>query len=168
LGKKGQYKTEREKALFTKRKIEERLKQLDEEEGVETPVSDEDENTPVTLATLRKLEKEKAQRTALSLVESLDDLNEKELVRFHLQNTIRPSGNPEEDFKNARALVNTVKNQQILEEVSRKTTAKSKTSGNGASGKVQEHFEPTEEELAFMKAPFNLSKEQIIAARKSQ
>jgi hypothetical protein len=158
-------KTELEKALFTKQQIDKRIKELSGEEGIETP-QEEDDDTPVTVGTLRKMEKEKAQKTALTMAEEITDADEKELVMHHIQNTIRPSGNPAEDLRLARAIVNSVKNTQILEEVKRKPTAKTHSSGSGAPARQEESFEPTKDEQVFMSAPFNLTKEQVIAARK--
>lgn len=158
-------KTELEKALFTKQQIEKRIKELG---GTEDNTTEKDDDTPVTIGDLRKIEKEKAQKTALTMAEDITDQNEKELVKHHIENTIRASGDPEQDLRNARAIVNSIKNSQILEEIARKTTAKSTSSGTGAPAKHEENFEPTQEEMNFMKAPFSLTKEQIIAARKKE
>lgn len=163
---KGSGKTELEKALFTKQQIEKRIVELSKESGIEEPIG-EDDNAPVTVGMLRQREKEAAAKTSLQLADTIEDENERELVKHHLANTIRPSGNPQEDLKNARSMVNAVKNRQLIEEAQRKTAAKTHSSGNGAPPKLSEGtFEPTAEEISFMRAPFNMTQADIIAARK--
>lgn len=162
-------KTQREKLLRKKHFIEQDLAKLDEEEGVDAPLPDADDETPLTVGMFKKLEKNKSQKTALALAEDdIQDEKERELVKYHLTDTIKPSGNPKEDLKAARAIVNSVKNAQIAQEASRTHTPKSHPSGSGAPAKIEDKFEPTSEEAVYMRPPFNLSKDQILAARKLQ
>lgn len=157
--------TKEEKLLFTYRKVKEQIKDLglpvDDEE---TPVSDDD-SAPVTVGMLKKLEQERGVKTAIQLADSISDLDDRELAKFHIQNTIRPSGNAEEDLRNALALVHSVKNTQIAQEVLRINTPKSFSNASGAPAKTEIQFQPTAEELVYMSAPFNLKKEDIIRAR---
>jgi hypothetical protein len=91
---------------------------------------------------------------------------ERKLTIHYLENTIRPSGNAETDLANARAIVNAKRNALIAEEASRGTRPNSFVSAPGAPMRpAQEVFEPTAQEAQFMRAPFNLTKEDIIAAR---
>lgn len=156
--------TQREKLLYTKNRIDEQLRDLDKEEGVET-VLDEDDAAPVTVGMLKKRDQDKAISTAKVMANDIEDEDERDLVKHHLENTIRPSGNPQEDLKNARALVNSVKNSQVVEELARKQTARSTASGSSAPGRHEEAFEPTADERKFMLPPFNLKKDDIIRAR---
>lgn len=153
----------RERLEFAKKKIEEQLK--NDFGGEYTP--DEDDDTPVTKGELKKLEQEKAKKTALQIAESIEDETERELTKHYLENRIVPSEDPEDDVKLARVAVNAVKNAQIAEELARKGSGKAHASAPGApamqSGGV---FEPTPEELVFMNPPYSLSKEMIIANRK--
>lgn len=173
IQKKGKGKTELEKAIFTKRQIEKRIAELKGDTGEEgTP--DEDDSAPVTVGMLKKMQKEQVVQSALSLAEEqITDEHELELTKHHLSNTIKPSGNAQEDFRNARAIVNAVKNKQITEEAQRKTVAKRTSAGSSAPGKLEDHFEPTTEELTMMRfkgydgKPL-LSKEDIVKARKLQ
>lgn len=165
---KGEGRTEREKLLFTQNKLKERLRALDEEEGI-APTLDEDDDKPMTVGTFKKFQREQTVKTAENLAdEQVTDPNENELVKYHLKNTIRSTGNPSEDLKIARSIVNSVKSQQILAEVDRTKKPKAHVSGAGSPGKGEDVFEPTAEEQVFMKAPFNLSKDQILANRKRE
>ena len=153
--------TKAEKLLYTKKRVEEQLKELGIEEDVE-----EDDDQPVTMADLKRFQAQNAQKTALDLASSVTNETERALIEYHLENTIRSTGNPQEDFQLAQGLVNAVKNKQIIDETIRKPLAKTHSSGSGAPAKVAR---PEEElssvEKQFLSAPFNLTKEQIIAAR---
>lgn len=165
--------TEAEKAAYTLKKNAERAKELGLDPasilGVDqsSSASGEDgDDKPVTVGMLRKLEAERSQKTSLQMAEDIDDEDEREVVKHHLEHTIRPSGNPQEDLKSARALANSVRNGQIAEEASRRSQANQHRSG-GAPGKHDGVIELTAEERAFTKAPFNLTPEQIVKTRRS-
>ena len=166
---KGQGKTELEKARYARQQIDKRISALEGDEGIHAD-EDEDDDKPVTVGMLKEKAKETAQKTALDLIEQqIPDETEKELTKYHLQNTIKSTGNPTEDIRLARAIVNDLKNNQIIEEVQRTKEAKQHSSGSGAPAKKDDDvFVPTAEETAFMKAPFNLTKEAILAARKKE
>jgi len=133
---------------------------LNEEEGI-TSV---DDDTPVTVGMLDKLNKEKSKKTALDLAESIKDETERELAKHYIQNRIVPSGNPEEDVKLARAAINSLKNAQIAEELARKgNNGKPFAPSNPA--KHETVFTPTPEETVFMSAPYNMTKDEVIKAR---
>lgn len=158
-------KTELEKLLFTEKKIQERKAELLKEQGTEIPTTSEDDDKPLTISEYRKLEQEKAQKTALSLADEIQNEVERELTKYHINNSIKPTGNPAEDLRLARAIVNSVKNAQIATEVARKTTASPNGTGSGNPGKHEDVFEPTPEEASMMRPPFNLTKDDIIKAR---
>lgn len=117
---------------------------------------------------LKRREAENAQKTALQLAESIEDPNERELTKHYLETRVRPSGNPQEDLRFARAAVNSIKNGQVVEEILRKPEAAHHGTGSGGPAKKPEgEFKPTEEEAQFMRA-YGLSKEQILKAREQQ
>lgn len=166
VSKKGEGRTELEKLQFTKRKLLEREAELLKEQGIAPTEPGDDE--PVTVGMLKAKEREQAFKTALTLAEEdIQDERERELVKHHLSNTIKPSGNPREDLRVARAIVNSVKNGQIAEELARKGTP-SAPSSSGAPGKHEAVFEPTPSELAMMRPPFNLTKEDVVKARQKE
>lgn len=169
-------KTEMEKATHSLRGIADRIKDLGGDPasilGISKPepVSESaDDDTPVTLGVLRKMEQERSAKSALQLADEIENETERALTKHHLENTIRTSGNPVEDLKMARSLVNAVRNQQITQEAIRKTPAQTHSSSSSAPLNTQK-VEPeiTAEEMKFMRPPFSLSKEQIIAARPKQ
>lgn len=135
-------------------------------DGKEDEDEDEDEK-PLTVGMFKKIQQAGATKTALQLAEEIVDTSERELTKFYLENRIQPSGNPQEDLKDARRMVNAVRNEKIVEEVTRKTTAKSHSNASGVDAKKSEiEGELTPQEMLFMKKPFNMTKEQIIKARK--
>lgn len=167
--------TEAEKAAFNLRKNAERAKEL----GID--VSDvlgfgkpakaaggdaaNEDDKPFTVGMYRKLEQERAFKTALQTADDIPNETERELVKFHLNNTIRSTGNPSEDLKMARAIVNSVKNSQIIEEAGRKTPAKAYSNSSGADAKQEKEIVYTPDELTMMKAPFNMTPQEILGAR---
>jgi len=160
---KGEGRTKKEKLLYTKQRVEEQLRELEGEDADD--LGDEDDDTPVTKGMLREMQAKSVVKTALDLTEDIADATEKALVQHHIKNTIRTTGNPAEDLKLARAIVNSVKNSQIAEEAVRKGEAKQHSSGSGGAGRSEKVLELSAEEIPFTKAPFNMTKEQIIAAR---
>ncbi len=164
--------TEEEKAEFTFKKTAERLKSMGKDPasilGIEKESFDEgysDDDTPLTIGAWKKMQQETASKTALQEADDIQNETERELVKYHLQNTIKSTGVPSEDLKLARALVNAVKNTQIIQEVSRKTPAKTHSNSSGVDAIRTEEFVPSIEEQAMMRPPFNMSQADIIAAR---
>ena len=164
--------TEKDKAEFTLKKTAERVKELGGEPadilGIKTeePEIDDEDSQPLTVGMFKKFQQAGATKTAMQLADEIGDETEKELVKYYLENRIQPSGNPQEDLKDARRMVNAVKNEQIIQEVKRKTPAKTHSNGTGAPALDNEiKGELTAEEKVFLGKPFNLSKEQIIKSR---
>jgi hypothetical protein len=157
--------TKREKLEFTLSRVKQQLAELDGEAGVDTTI-EVDKTKAVTFADLDRIEHDRENRRAVDMAESIQDDVERKLTIHYLENTIRPSGNAETDLANARAIVNAKRNALIAEEASRGTRPNSFVSAPGAPMRpAQEVFEPTAQEAQFMRAPFNLTKEDIIAAR---
>lgn len=162
-------KTKKEKLEYSKRRIEKQLEELGGEEGDEPILEDgekEDDDKPVTVGMLRQRDAQAATKTALQLADEIADEAERELTRFHLENTIRPTGDPKKDLELAQVHVNDVKNRQIIEQMNHKPEAtKIVTDGghNPNDGKIE--AELTADELPFTRPPFNMSKELIISKR---
>ena len=166
-------KTEAEKAEYTLRSVANRAKELGLDPakviGLESQPKQEEvsnNDTPVTMGMLHKMQQDQATKTALQMAEEITDEAERELVKHHIAHTIRASGNPNEDLRNARAIVNSVKNGQIVEEVSRRNPARSFSSAPGVGARPDsESVELTPDEMAFTRPPYNLTPAQIVEAR---
>lgn len=155
--------TQAEKLLYTKKRIEEQLREL----GVDEEEQENDENTPVTIAMLRKMQFDTVEKTAVQLAEDIPNETERELTKFHIQNTIRSTGNAKEDLRLAQILVNSVKNTQIKELVNNKIPAKTHSTATSAPAMLEDIApELSADELVFTRPPFNLSKEQVIKTRR--
>lgn len=152
IHKKGEGRTKKEKLIYTKNRVEQQIAELEEEEGDEPELEDEDDEKPVTVGMLKQLEKTRATKNAMDLAEEIEDSRERELVKHHLRSTIRSSGNPQEDLRNARVLVNSVKNTKIIEEVQRKGEPKRHGSAPSAGARKDPDAlqNLTEEEKAIM------------------
>lgn len=155
-------------------KIQYRKKLLDEEEIAAAKEAGVDLSKTAETSTeipewYRKAKQEEAQRTAFQMADSeITDEHERELVKHHLESTIRPSGNPTQDLQAARAIVNSVKNSRIAEEALRKPRTAQHSSGAGAAGKgTEEAFVPTAEEAGFMRS-FGMTENDIKKARDAQ
>jgi hypothetical protein len=158
--------TRKEKLVFKKKLIDKQLKNEFPEDYDIEPESDDDK--PVTVGMLKEIKIQDAQKTALQLADEIEDEAEKELVKYHLNNSINSTGNGKKDLKLARAIVNSLKNAQIAEEAGRKGSPSSGFGGPGSSNKYEKPFEPTKEEERFMRPPYNLTKEQILEARNKE
>lgn len=164
--------TEKEKAEFSLKKNAERVKALGGDvasildiDNIET--DNEDDDKPLTIGMLKKMQQEGASKTAYQEADNIQNETERELVKYHLQNTIKSTGNSTEDLKLARTIVNAVKNAQIGEEIARKSTAKTHSNASSANAKDTGEVkgELTEQEKLFLGKPFNLSRETILKAR---
>lgn len=162
--------TEKEKAEHTLKSTAKRLEELGGDIagtlGIQQDNAEENEDDmPLTVGAFKKFQKEGAKKTALDLAEEIQNETERELTKYHLENTIKSTGIPSEDIKLARALVNAVKNTQIIEETNRKTVVKSHSNSSGVDAKQVKDFVPTADEIQLMRAPFNMSQTQILEAR---
>lgn len=172
LDKANKPRTRLETLEFNRKRLD---KQIEEERtalGVTDPVLDEDDDTkPLTMGDLKKIRRQDAQKTAIQLAGEIGDDDERNLVIHYLETKIIPSGNPTEDLKFARAAVNSLRSQQIAEEVARRSSGASRASGSGGPAKQDDdaNFTPSDEELMmarFAKVPAEKQKDWIIAVRK--
>ena len=165
--------TEEEKAEFTFKKQAERLKSLGKDPADILGIKTEDEiesedNRPLTIGEYKKMMAGSVAKTALQEADSIQNETERELVKYNLENTIKSTGIPSEDLKLARALVNAVKNNQMIEEISRKAPAKTHSNSSGVDANKDREIVYTADELNMMKPPFNVTPAQILAAREGK
>ena len=148
--------TKRERLEHAQGKIERQLEELNAEE---------DDDRPVTVGDLKKMKRDETLATSIELANDIEDEDERAQVIELLEDRITPSGDPEQDLALARGAVNSVKNAQVARELARKDTPPAHSSAPGGPGKPTDEFTPTAQEAVFMKAPYNLSKEDVVAAR---
>lgn len=128
------------------------------------PISEDDK--PITKKELDEyLRKLNTEKNSEQLANEIQDEYERELVKYHLQNTIKSSGDAKEDFQIARTLANSVRNKKFEELADLKPAAKSHSSASGASIPPK----PVEEELTAEEKMFlatgKITKEEILALR---
>ncbi len=126
---------------------------------------DDDDDKPLTRGDLKRMQVSDASHTALEMAGAITDQEAKAAITAALAD-IKPSGDADADFKKAVAIASIDKNNKILEELRRKPMTTNHRSGSGAPPRpAGAAFEPTALEISYMKPPFNLTKEQIIASR---
>lgn len=140
---------------------------------IETTEDEVEDEKPLTRKELEEiLSKNRTIQTVKSVQdlvsEKIADPVEKELYNFYAENRIKPSDDPQEDFRLIQGMVNSHKNSQILEQVNLKPQAKSHSSASGG-GTVQS--EPTitytKEEQAYLNTGL-ITKEEILLAREGK
>ena len=166
-----QQRSEKEKAEFSLRKNAERAKELGIDPatvlGLAPQVQEEGDDAPATIGTVKQLLAEKEKQTAFELADEITDPHIRELTKLNLKKVI-PSGDANEDLRFARLAAESAKNSLVMEEVARAGRPNGHVASAGAPAKtVAKEPELTKDEMAFMKPPFSLSKEQIIASRKN-
>lgn len=163
--------SEEEKAEFSFKKQAEKLKELGKDPasilGIKTEEISDEDNQPLTKGEYRKMMAGSVAKTALQEADTIPNETERELVKYHLENTIKSTGIPTEDLKLARALVNAVKNTQIIEETARKGIAKTHSNSSGVDAKQEKEVIYTDEEKKMMHS-FKLSPKDILNAREGK
>lgn len=154
----------KEKLLFTKKRIEKQLKDEFNIGPDDESEPENDDDQPLTVGMLKKIQQDRSAQTALDLAEEIPNESERELVKHFLTNTIKTSGNPNEDLNMARAIVNAAKNKQIIEQVSQKPDTKTHSSSSSVPPKHEEEIVYTAQEKMFIDQ-FKLTKEDILKAR---
>lgn len=149
---------------------DERLKEIFGQSKVEQTSEETEEEKPLTRKDLMEiLSQTQVAKSAEQLANEIQSEVERELTLHHLQNTIRSTGDPQEDFRNARALANSARNQKIMEEVARKPEVKSHSSASsqGSQQQADPQIKFTPEEQAFL-ATGKITKEEILMAREGK
>lgn len=153
-------KTKLEKLVYTKERVDKQIAEEKQKLGIE----DDDMDVPLTKREYNAIKFEESRQEAVDLSDSIEDDNERKLVKYHLEHTIRPTGDPQTDLRNARLLVNGVKNGQQLEEIARARTPRASVSSPSAPPRGEVKDDLTPEEKNIMKG-FGLTKEKVLAAR---
>lgn len=148
-----------EKLEYTRERVDKQIA----EERAKAGITD-DEDRPMTVREFKALRTEEQRDTAVSLANAIENEAERRLVQYHLENTIRPSGDAKTDLDTALAIVQGVKNRQKAEEALRASPARSVGSAASAPPKEVQTSELTPTEEQYMKS-FKLTKEQVLAAR---
>lgn len=167
--------TDQQKAIgkmkAKKADIEKTLKEFEDDDDPDEDDDDEeiDPDKPLTLRDLQRIEAGKAHKTAKELADAVADPDERKAIQDALRVSINPAfvaSNPQQAFEQARAIANGARNAKIIEEANRRAgRPQNRASGSGAPAKVDDTFEPTAEEQKYMKPPFNMTKEDVLAAR---
>lgn len=149
---------------------DERLKEIFGQSKVEDTSEEAEVEKPLTRKDLMEiLSQTQVAKSAEQLANEIQSEVERELTLHHLQNTIRSTGDPQEDFRNARALANSARNLKIMEEVARKPEVKnhSSASSQGSQQQADPQIKFTPEEQAFL-ATGKITKEEILMAREGK
>lgn len=163
----------KDKLLRKKHFIERDLKTLggdvedDDDEDLDDDADLDDPNTPLTIGVQKRLDARKAKQTLIAIIGEVEDADEKAAIEEALK-SISPTliaQNPQQAFEAARAIANGSRNTKIIGEANRGGTGITRPRGAGSPPRHEGAFEPTAEEAQYMRAPWNLTKEQIIAAR---
>lgn len=164
--------TEEEKAEYTFKKQAERLQSLGKNPadilGIKKEATEDidEDDQPMTRGEFKRMQQDSASKTAIQLANDISNETERELAKWHLDNTIKSTGNPTKDLELAMNQVNAIKNKQVLEEIQRKNPAKTFSSGSSAPAKqTEQDIELTSEEITLMRFG-GLTKEDVIKARK--
>lgn len=135
-----------------------------EDEDDDDAEEEDDDSQPLTRGDLRRIEAEKAKQTAVQMADAIEDAGDKAAVKDALARIV-PSGDPEKDLKAAVAIANADRNSRVLEEFARRPFVRTHPTSPGAGARREEPIVLTQEEKGFMRAPFNMTEKEIIAAR---
>lgn len=137
-----------EKLRHTRASIDRQI--AEEETASGTIIIDEDDDDkPLTKGDLKRIERDRAKKTALQLANDLEDEDERSRVTELLETRIVPSGNPQKDLELALAAVRSEKNADLARIAARNGTKKpvTRSSGSGAPANEEAEFVPTDDEL---------------------
>ena len=170
-------KTPQEKAAFAFKLQAQKLKEqgVDVADilGIKPQVNEEqdepEEEKPLTrkdIETLLSQVKPKEKSAVELIQEEQISESEKELATYYLENVIKSSGNAQEDIKNAKLMVNSVRNSKIMEMNSLRPEAKSYSSASSIEISKKQDIQLTQEEQTFFnqfaKDGIPMTKEEII------
>lgn len=165
--------SERDKAEFNLRKKAEEARALGIDPsavlGIKPQITLDEElpdSAPLTVGTFRQMQKLDAKKTALDMAEALPE-DERDKVIEILTNRLVPSGNAQSDFELARSAVSSEHNRMVAEELARSGKPVKTAAGGSSNTRPQDDFVPTEQEARFMRPPYNMSKDKVLAARKA-
>lgn len=151
--------SKKEQLLYTKRRVEQQLKEMGE--TVEPEKDDSEEDRPLTVKEFNRLSAERELTNAVTLADQIEDENERRLTQHYLENVIKPSGDAKTDLRNAQLMVNAVKNGQIAEEAVRTAKVRTTTTSPSAPPKDKAAEPELSKEDEAIKRGFGLSPEEV-------
>lgn len=173
-------KTPQEKAAFAFKLQAQKLKEqgidvadiLGIKPQTEEVEDSEEEEKPLTRKDLEAIlsQVKPKEKTASELANEIESESERELTLYYLDNVIKSSGNAAEDLRNAKTMVNSVRNSKILEMNSLRPEAKTYSSASSVEiKKTTDNIQLTPEENMFYlqskKDGIPMSKEEILKMR---
>ena len=115
-------KSEEEKAEYTFKSVARRLQDLGKDPaellGIKREEEVEEDDKPLTRKDLEAIMSkigQPNQKSAIDMVNEISNETERELHQYYLENVIKPSGNPVDDFNNAKAMVESITLRKQLE-----------------------------------------------------
>jgi exonuclease VII small subunit len=155
--------TELEKAEYKLQQVQKQIRILRGDDQEE--IAENEDERPLTIGEYKKMQQTVAVKTAVELADEVTNETERELLKYHLENTIKSTGNPQEDLSTARAIVNSKRNELLLSEAARKGVAKTHSTGSSAPAKEEVKQEVLPTEVFLTRPPFNMTPQEIIAKR---
>ena len=134
---------------------------------IKLPEDETLDDQPLTRRDLRNIQKEDVKKTSLELADQIEDETEREETK-RILNRLEPSGDAQRDFAIAHSAVTADRTKKVAKVAAQSRTASRTAAGGTQPGKAEDDFEPTADELVFMRPPYNLSKEKIIAKRQAE
>lgn len=133
-----------------------------------------DDDKPLTRRELEEILKtaKPQSKSAMEMALEIENEAERELHLYYLENKVRPSGNAEEDFQTAKAMVNAIKLQKQVSLSSVKPPVQTTSSASSFQPRKEQNFDNVKltpmEEMLYKDAQVRgvpLTKEEIIKMR---
>lgn len=131
--------------------------------------SEPDDDKPLTMGDLKRIEARNATKTADQMADAIEDTEVRSAVKDALKNRVAKGGTPEQRYADALAIVNAPRNTRIASEANRFINRPNvRHTGGGAPARADSEadFTPTAIEASLMKIG-KLSKDDVIKARQA-
>lgn len=126
-----------------------------------------DPTRPLTVGDLQKITRNNAVKTFDELATAVGGAEGDAIKAAKARiNPLLITQNPQQAFEDARAIVNRERNAKIIEESNRRRPPVVKQHGAGAPANVEEPIELTAEEQQYLRPPFSMKPEEIVATRR--
>lgn len=168
-------KSEEEKAEYTFKSVAKRLQDLGKDPaellGIKRDEVVEEDEKPLTRKDLEAILSKVGQpnqKSAIDMVNEISNETERELHQYYLENVIKPSGNPVDDFNNAKAMVESITLRKQLELQNLRPGVKTHSSASSVQINTQQvNLElSADEKMLLDHSKGILTKDDIIASRK--
>lgn len=168
-------KSEEEKAEYTFKSVAKRLQDLGKDPaellGIKREEEVEEDEKPLTRKDLEAIMSKMGQpnqKSAIDMVNEISNETERELHQYYLENVIKPSGNPVDDFNNAKAMVESITLRKQLELQNLRPGVKTHSSASSVQINTQQvNLElSADEKMLLDHSKGLLTKDDIIASRK--